>query len=251
MLSDREIKKKLDEELKPDITSDRFCMDAGITFEAQPEAKQKSKWGLLTKVFVPIASVAAITLCIVLPITLADNDEPSDLPKYGENEVSYSVTGIENLYAEKNIVMYNHNFVLQDETAFLITPTDSDKKLGYRISDVIYAEVIDGIPSFAFTFDYLIRCYDGYTISSSEVYSNSDRTYTFNGITFRYCIINAAISNDAYLSFDFGKYDYYIHVRSYGDITEINDDSVQLFLRKAFAEEKQKDEAVIGREIDS
>lgn len=252
MLSDREIKKKLDEELKPDITSDRFCMNAGITFEAQPEVKQKSKWGWLTKVFAPIASVAAVALCIVLPITLRGDDESSDLPKYGENEVVYSMIDIENVYAEENFFMYNQSFVYEEGVAYKITPTDTDMRLGYRISDVIYADASDSdMPNFAFEFDYLIRCYDGYTISSAEVYSNTDKSYSQSGISFNYSIISDKLGNFAYISFEYKKYDYYIHVRSFGDITEINEDNVQLFIQKAFAEEKQNDEAVIGRQVDS
>ena len=255
MLSDKKIKKELNKELRPTISVEQFCLDAGITFEVQQPTKPIICKRLLAKVFLPIASVAAVGVCVALPIALGRNSDGGNKvanePKYGENEVVYQLTDFDSIYAEENVIMYNQSYVFREGTVNVITPIDSDVILGYRVSDVIYAEVIDGIPNFAFMFDYLIRCYSGYTIDRTEVYSNTDKSYTQNNIGFSYCIVDNINGSDAYVTFKYGKYDYFVHVRSYGNITEITEDNIQLFLQKAFTEEKQNDEAVGGRKIDS
>lgn len=252
MLNDRKIKRKLNNELKPTVSADRFCSDAGISFESveKPEQRFGRKW--LPKVFLPIAAAAAVCLCIVLPLTLSGRDEsPNDIIKYGENDVVYNRTTIEKIFADEQALMFNQTYVLQVGTTHLITPIEDSTILGYRISEVVFAEIIDGVPSFALMFDYLVRCYDGYTITGADIYSKTDSAFTQNGISFNYCIIGENESQEAYIYFECGKYDYYIHLCGYGQITEINDDSVRLFLQKAFTEEKQNDEAVSRRKVDS
>ena len=251
MLSDRKIKKLINKELKPTVSAVQFCLDAGITFDVQKTTKEVNRKSWFAKVFLPIASVTAVCLSIVLPLTLVGNGGTVDQPKYGENDVEYEKTVMENLYADEQIKMFNKAYVQREGTPYLITPRNGNMKLGYNISDIIYAEVIDGVPSFAVTFDYLIKCYDGYTISSVEFNSNMDKIYTQNDISFSYSIVENSKCRNAYITFKYKKSDYYIHVRNYGQITEICDDSVQLFLRKAFSEEKQSDEIISGRQIDS
>lgn len=249
MFKDRKIKKMIDEEMKPTVSAEQFCLDAGITFENKeiPKRETGRKW---FRLFLPIATVAVVCLSIALPLSLSGGDS-FNRPKYGENDIQYEMTGIEKLYADESVIMFNQSYVQIEGTQYVITPLDSSMKLGYKVSDVTYAEIIDGTPTFVVTFDYLIRCYEGYTISSAEVYSNMDRVYTLNDFSFNYCIVENSASSIAYVTFKNNKYDYYIDIRSYCEITEINDDSVQLFLRKAFVEEKQKDETVNGRQVDS
>ncbi|MBD5131286.1 MAG: hypothetical protein HDT28_01635 [Clostridiales bacterium] len=251
MLGDRKIKKQLDKELKPTISAERFCSEIGLSFVTQDTPKQHSGKNLLAKVFLPIASVAAVCLCIVLPLTLGKEDEPDDQLKYGESDAVYVITEIESIYSDENILIFNQSYVQMVGASYLINPIDSDTKLGYRISEVLYAEAVDGVPSFAVTFDFLVRCYEGYTINSTDLYSNADKVFTQNGISFNYCIIGGNQNPNAYICFKYGTYDYFIQLSSYGPFTEINDDSVQLFIRKAFMEETQKNEAVSGRKVDS
>ena len=251
MLSDKKIKKQLDNELKPTISADQFCAEAGITFEAQDTHKQKRSTKWAAKVFLPLASAAVISLCIALPITLRREPEDISQIKYGENDTVYKTIEIDTLFADEHIVMFNRSYMQQEGTTYLISPIDSDMTLGYKISNIIYAEIVNETPSFAFSIDYLVRCYDGYMVHSTDIYSNLDYVCTYSGIDFNYSVIGNNRSKSAYITFAYEEYDYYIQLNSYGQFTQINEDSVQLFLQKAFSEEKQSDEAVNGRQVDT
>lgn len=240
MKTDKKIKKALQKDLRPKKSFDAFCADNDITVEAKSAPRAKTfSW---KKLAIPLAAVAAV-LCVVLPITLArGGDGGSTTPSFGTqynvgNEVTKIVDFTE-LKSDPDLVLYNTDYEQSNSYSAYLCAEEDDLLLAYIVKNVIYGGQIDGT-LYAYTFDFLARCYDGYAESYSLVldwYKHNGEAYVCNGVRYYYGIVNGQDGTSAVICYENGKYDYFVRMRTLNIGFELNQTAVKSFIDIAFGE---------------
>ncbi len=229
MLTKRKIQDKITKELKPDCSFDEFCKTNGIEFTSEPCAPKKTVgW---KKIFFPIFATAAIALCVGLPFAFKKDTVNPVIDTYGDAQVSYETISSSTLLDDTNLILFDLNKCESYSFIRRMYPIENnDLTVGYSISDVIYGLEYEG-NLYAYEFDYFVRCYSGYQFSNVDLYSNPESFFSYENTKFGYTVDENDMVGSAFVSFKSGDYDYYVSLRGFEDITEINSDSVEIFIK--------------------
>lgn len=231
MLTNRKIRKMFKKELEPPMPFDEFCEKAGIEFKPEQPTGKKSKWRL------PIiftAAVSAVVVCGCIPLMLPKDKAAPSTPLYGYNDVYYTPCDLSFIQSDASVIMYNTENSQQMSGSFAINPKDNSQKcLGYSLQNVVYGQETDS-EVYAFEFDYLIRTYKSFEFLGAERYKNLSERFDCGGVEYKYEIN----TNVAHMTFRIDNNDYFILLRSYEGITEIDNDSVETFVQMAFGKDR-------------
>ena len=232
MLTNKEIQERITQELKPDVSFEAFCENHGIEYKTQRRKPKKSAVG--KKIFIPVSAVAVIALCIGLPVAFRDKPSDNGIILYGDADVSYNVIRSEDLSNDSTLLAFDLNKSESYSEIKRIFPTEkSDLTVGFTIKEVLYGFECENV-FYAYDFDYIVRCYEGYKFSDLDQYTETSNNISNAGIEFKYAIREKKQGRAAYITFENNGYDYYINLRGYEDMTEINRDSVEIFIRNIF-----------------
>ena len=232
MLTNKKIKEKITEELRPDNTFDEFAEKHGIVWDKDVCATKKSAtW---KKVFFPVTATVAVALCIGLPFAFMNNATTPGMLTYGEDQTSFNLISEKELLSDKNVYMFDLGKTESYSKIRCIFVTEKkDLVLGYKVKNAIYGFEYEN-QFYVYDFDYLIRSYDGYYFTNIDMYNKHEHAVNQNGVDFSYTIDNNDTVTVAYISFEKGDYDYFVSVRGYEGMTDINDNSVELFIKNIF-----------------
>lgn len=242
MLEDKKIKRKINEAMKPDLTFCEFCEKHEIKINTASNIKQNNKRGVkFAKIFVPTAMAVVIFLGIFLPLQLPKlfGTTPNDsTPKlYGELSVDKTAIDIGQIHVESNVLLFNMENVEDISEINRISPKeDSGKLLGYHIKNVLYGFYVDN-ELYAYDFDYLIRSYKNYKFYQEDLFEGLDKNVTVNNRFFSYTIQNEITGRLGYIRFIENEIEYFISLRAFNNVMEINDENIISFLRNIYTEE--------------
>ena len=235
IFTDGKIKKALQKELRPKKPFDDFCAENGIVVESKPTRKT----GLWKKIFFPIAAVAAV-LCVVLPITLTNGGGSPASSSVGNrynvgNEIT-KVVDFSVLKSDPDLVLYNTDYEQYNSYSAYLCSAENDILLAYVVKNVVYGGQIDGT-LYAYTFDFLARCYDGYAQDYTQAldwYKQNGAAYILDGVGYYYGVVSGSDGESAVICYENGKYDYFIRMRLAVGGATIKDSTVKDFITLAF-----------------
>ncbi len=234
MHTDKKIKKMVDEQLAPDMSAEQFRKELGLVYTEQPKAEKKRN-GLWFKICAPTVAAAVLCVAIILPITL-NSDTVSEEPKYSSNDVVSILTDFDYITANDKIVLYDlEHELLNDGVYKNVLKNDSNHALSYSIQNSLYG--FPGIEQsdYIFEFDYIIRLSKNFDFDSIDFYSNAEMKGETVGFSYSYNVVDKNGSTEVYISFEHGDYDYYVNLHGSDGLTELDDNSIQIFMGTAFA----------------
>lgn len=237
MLKDYRIKKKVQDEMKPEKSFDAFCEENNI----RVNSVAKKVW---RKRFVPIlasfAVMAVIALSITLPLLTKGRGTENIAPappsptRYAENDIENLEMTTEELAAIPDLRLFDFNNVEQYSMIYRITPIGvSDLTLGYCVQDVLYGYFIAD-ELYAYSFDYLIRTYPAYDFINSEQFAESENQIVNNNIQYGFTIVENIESPKAYITFAIGNKEYFVTVEEFEGITAITKQNIEAFIENVF-----------------
>ncbi len=246
MLKDKKIKRKIDEAMKPDVTYREFCKKHDIEINEVSYIKQESKVKMrFCKILAVTAAVFVVFLGVFLPLQLSKlfGSKPDGVtPKmYGELSVDKTKSDINQIYGEDNLLLFNMANVESILEINRISPKEDDKiLLGYHIKNVLYG-FYDENELYGFDFDYLIRNYKYYSFLQEDLFNNLNRSVTIDKRIFSYNIRNGINGKLGYISFSENDVEYFIILRAFNNMLELNDENVIVFLQNIFTEETESE----------
>ncbi len=232
MPTNKEIQERITQELKPDISFEEFCESHGIEYTTQRRVTKKST--IYKKVLIPMSTVAAVALCIGLPFAFKNKQSDDGMVLYGDSDVLYEVVQSEALLKDKALLAFDLTKSESYSEIRRVFPTaKTNLTVGYTIKTVLYGFEYESC-FYAYEFDYIVRCYKGYNFSDIDRYTNSSNIVYGDETEFKYTIEENNDEYNAYITFKKGGYDYYINLRGYEDMTEINSNNVEVFIKNVF-----------------
>lgn len=240
MKVDGKIKKALKKDLQPTKTFDAFCAENGVSVQKSAPARS-SLW---KKLAIPLA--AAVVLCVALPIALTSGggDVPQSVvvKQYNVGKEVTKVVAFSELKSDPDLVLYDPAYEQYNSYSAFLCSEDDDILLAYVVKSVVYGGQVDGT-LYAYSFDFLARCYDGYAADYSLVldgYKQTGNAFVCDGVSYYYGIVNGNDGASAVICYENGKYDYFIRLRLVLAGSTINDNDVKDFIRLAFDTQKEK-----------
>lgn len=244
MKTDTKIKKALQSELQPQKSFSEFCEQTGIAAEAAPLPAPAKKIAWWKRVAIPLAAVAAV-LVVVLPITLTrGRDTDGSMSAQGNvynvgNEVT-KVVDFSVLKSDPDLVLYNTDYEKSKNYSAYLCSEGDDVLLAYVVKSVVYGGQVDGT-LYAYTFDFLARCYAGYAPDYTlvyEWYEQNGMAYDCGGVTYHYGIVSGQDGTSAIICYKNGKYDYFVRMRLVVGGVTLKESDVRSFISLAFGKEE-------------
>lgn len=242
MKTDRKIKKALQQDLRPKKSFTEYCADNGITVQPTARNKKTFSW---KKLAIPFAAVAVV-LSIVLPVSLmhggGEAPQSSVANRYNVGNEVTKVVDFSELKRDENLVLYNTDYEKSNSYAAFLYSADEGMLLAYVVKHVVYGGQVNGT-LYAYTFDFLARCYDGYAKDYTIVldwYKQNGKAYVCNGVNYYYGIVNDTDGTSAVICYENGKYDYFVRMRLAVGGTVIKDNTVQDFIKLAFGNKTEE-----------
>lgn len=164
------------------------------------------------------------------PVTPPVNPVEPELPRYSANDVKSTDITLEQLNSDNDLFLFDFNCVAQYSYLQEVTPLDgTDLRLGYSLKNILYGfDFNSGF--FAYDFDYIVRCYERYDFTGHESFEKINKEIIFNDISYYYDLKSNGNSNEAYIKFKKGSYEYFLTVREFQGMTEINDENIEVFI---------------------
>ncbi len=248
MIGDRKIRKKINKELEqfPTKSFETFCAENNIAVENSPKPSKKTfDW---KKVVFPIAAAAA-ALCVVLPVTLTkrgggDTNLPSTGKQYNVGREITKPVDFSELERDSDLVLYDTEYERSNSYSAMLYSEDDGILLAYVVKGVIYGGQVDGT-LYAYQFDFLARCYDGYAETYSQVldwYEQNGMGYYLDGVDYYFGIVNGTDGESAVICYENGKYDYFVRLRLLNVGSSMSDKNVENFIALAFGSANEEDE---------
>lgn len=234
MLSNRKIKKMIKKELASPPNTDEFCEACGFEFVEVPQSAPKIRRWIPT-VTMSAAAVAVVCGCIPLMLPNKGGNTIPDV-KYGETDVYRTDVSEAEFLTLHDIVLFNMDYMDNYSAIQKVVTVENKAELGYEIKRIEYNFTYDG-ELFAYDFDFLMYSSDRFDFHNKDRYSDLSTVTEIKGTAFRYKTIYNKDGKYALIYFESGEYDYYISLSGYEDLTEIDDESIATFLKKAFGEE--------------
>lgn len=229
MASNKKIQNKITEMLKPDYSFEEFCSRNDIEYtEKQPV---RSRMKIFKRLIMSISAAAAVVaLCIGLPIAFSNSSDTTNMKRYSDIDVLTAPMRYDELVEKVGYVGFDLNKSASYTNIFRVMPkSNREITIGYTTSSVIYGVYADD-KAYEFEFDYLIRAYSGYDFNDIELYTAANKTMVSGGLNYNYIINEGPLYSIAYISFEKNDYDYYINLRGFHEKTEIDDNSVKVFI---------------------
>lgn len=228
MFKDRKIKKKIKEATKPQLPFDEFCSQNDIGKEKTKTPKRR-RFGNLAKAITSASAAVVIFLSIFLPLYFQNGNV--DLPRYQTDDVKINLISESEIKSIEGLHLFDFDSIELYSTMYFTTPLDEsvDTILSYNVLGVVVGFYIDG-ELYAFEFDYIVHCYKNYEFVELPLFNNFENSITNSGIEYKFKVLQNTSTGDALIQFVVGGIDYYITVRNFGGITELNDDTIKLFI---------------------
>ena len=230
MARDKKIKDALRRRVRSDRHFEDFCAQHNI-YAAAGRAVCRRRFRFPTGAVASFAVVLAAVLSVSLPFVFGNTESPSlpSPPPNIEEPVDPPVTPPV-IPIEPELPRYSAN-VAQYSYLQEVTPLDgTDLRLGYSLKNVLYGfDFNSGF--FAYDFDYIVRCYERYDFVGHESFEKLNQEIIFNDISYYYNLKSNVNNNEAYIKFKKGSYEYFLTVREFQDMTEINDENIEVFIK--------------------
>ncbi len=248
---DRIIRKRMQKACeKPDVPFEEFCAMHGIDLTPPPAPAQpprrRVRWSV---VWASLSLAVVLALGIWLPTFCLGNGKP---PVVGETptppitdietpaqkdfydkDVSFVLIDYEELCLdEKCFFLDRNNIEVMSVIRKIIPKDDVEITLGYSVSEIIYGFISEEV-LYAYNIQYFVRCYDGYITSATNLFQNFALTAEKGGTTYEYKIVQSVNGNVAFIQFTKGTYEYYLTVTRFGELTEIDEDSIRMLIAHA------------------
>ncbi len=164
------------------------------------------------------------------PVTPPVNPVEPELPRYSANDVKSTDITLEQLNSDNDLFLFDFNCVELYSYLQEITPLDgTDLRLGYFLASVFYGFEKNS-ELFVYDFDYIVRCYERYDFTDVEIFKDFDHNLTHNDLSYEYKIQQYGADYRALINFKKGKYEYFLIVREFQGMTEINDENIEVFI---------------------
>lgn len=244
MISDRKLKKLLKEKLKPTKSFEQFCEENNIKVERK-QPKQKKR--LFAAILAPV-SILLVALCIVLPSVLGKGPtqnnpvnppvtppvEPPPIVYYGDADVGNELTTYTAMSERIGHEPFNSEYMQEKGQTNTIFPKEiSSELLGYMQKGVVFGFFIDE-ELYAYKFDSIIRLKENYRFNLLNEFEPTQYELVWENITFRYRIADEGTFVRAYLSYKRGSVEYYLIIRDFEGLTEINQQSIEILIKNLY-----------------
>lgn len=223
MSKDSEIRKAIEKEFKPKKSFDEFCEEHNLVFkEEQPKRKAFS----LEWIKAVLASAVCVAAIVLMLIPFANNiPVVPPIKYYGEDEVTLINSTyeelVENVFLPSGFEDAEYSRILQ-----VRAKEDDSLFLGYFLEQIIYGFYNED-KSIVFELEMIIRSYEGYLFASYNFFDDLKVTYKE---VYQYGISDLINEQKAYIKFAENDFEYFITLKEYKSLTEINKDNVELFL---------------------
>lgn len=257
MARDKKIKDALRRRVRSDRHFEDFCAQHNI-YAAAGRAVCRRRFRFPTGAVASFAVVLAAVLSVSLPFVFGNTESPSlpspppnieepvdppvtppvtpiepELPRYSANDVKGTDVTLEQLNSDKDLFLFDFSCVAQYSYLQEVTPLDgTDLRLGYSLKNVLYGfDFNSGF--FAYDFDYIVRCYEKFDFSNYEDFTQEQMTnqVEFNNIVYDFYLKKSFNDIQAKIKFKKGSYEYFLTVREFQDMTEINDENIEVFIK--------------------
>ena len=222
MSKDSEIRKAIEKEFKPKKSFDEFCGEHNLVFkEEQPKRKTFSfEW--IKAILASAVCVAAIVLMLI-PFANSIPVVPP-IKYYGEDEVNVVNVSYIKLMEDGILPQSFEDIELYNRIVQIQAQEDNDLILGYLLENVVlYNEDVPVV----FELDMVVRSYKGYLFAQIDSFDNLKLAYKE---MYEYDISNEMKKKEAYIKFAKNDFEYFITLKEYKSLTEINKDNVEFFL---------------------
>lgn len=166
------------------------------------------------------------------PVTPPVNPVEPELPRYSANDVKSTDITLEQLNSDNDLFLFDFNCVAQYSYLQEVTPLDgTDLRLGYSLKNILYGfDFNSGF--FAYDFDYIVRCYERFDFATFEDFNQEQMTnqLELNNIVYDFYLKKSFGSVQAKIKFKKGSYEYFLTVREFQGMTEINDENIEVFI---------------------
>ena len=255
MARDKKIKDALRRRVRSDRHFEDFCAQHNI-YAAAGRAVCRRRFRFPTGAVASFAVVLAAVLSVSLPFVFGNTESPSlpspppnieepvdppvpppvipiepELPRYSANDVKGTDVTLEQLNSDKDLFLFDFNCVARYSYLQEVTPLDgTDLRLGYSLKNVLYGfDFNSGF--FAYDFDYIVRCYERYDFVDIEMFTSFDHNLIHNDLSYEYKIQQYGADYRSLIKFKKGSYEYFLTVREFQDMTEINDENIEVFIK--------------------
>lgn len=87
---------------------------------------------------------------------------------------------------------------------------------------------------YAYRFDGIIRLKENYRFNQLNNFAQAQFEYIWDNKTFRYNITNEGTDTKAYLSYKRGSVEYFLIIRDFEGLTEINQQSIEILIKNLY-----------------
>lgn len=244
MISDRKLKKLLKEKLKPTKSFEQFCEENNIKVERkQPKRKKR----LFAAILAPV-SILLVALCIVLPSVLGGGPtqnnpvnppvtppvEPPPIVYYGDADVGNELTTYTAMSERIGYEPFNSENMQEVGVVSTVYPKEIPSELlGWLQNRVVFGFFIDE-ELYAYQFDCIIRLKENYRFNQLTEFEQAQNEFVWQDITFKYRISDEEIYTRVYLSYKRGSVEYYLIIRDFEGLTEINQQSIEILIKNLY-----------------
>ncbi len=231
MFTDRRIKAHIKSLKTPKTSFADFCEANDIELRKPQQKRCAEKRKFVFPVAVSFILFVGVCLAILLPINIIKSN---DIEKYQENDVTRLPASKEQIMADKDIILFNVGKAEDIGQIFsIVSKQDKNCTLGSTFKNVIYGGMVGG-KIYAYQFNYLVRYNKNYDFKGSELYLGTNIIVEYNDVTFKYNINENDIKPRAYITFAKGKYDYFIEVSTFNNMTELNNANIETYIELLF-----------------
>ncbi|MCM1368215.1 MAG: hypothetical protein NC184_05365 [Roseburia sp.] len=211
---------------------DRFCAENNIEVKQQKISKVKRNVWIGAGATL---ATAAVVVCCCIPLMRQSTVEEW---YYSEGDVSAQNITVEGILNDdsRDIYLFNLEYLDDYMRAQRVYKKDDDSALlGYNILDAVWYNSYQD-DEYVFEFDCHVRIDRHYRFKDLALYNDTIFEYDYKGISYKYKVYENDNTNDVYLMYEYSGVDYYIHMYESEYTTELNRNSVEVFIKTAFEE---------------
>lgn len=210
--------------IKSDISFEEWAKENNVVLTHAPaktiHVKKRAIGWIATAVsFLLVAA-------IILPFLFSSSDNAPKI--YSSNDADPKNITIEELYQKEGVLLFNLESVFDyDSISADIAKDNSTLILGYKLYNCLIG-ASDG--ENAFYVDYFIRLYPYYEFNTYQSYTDLILNFTVNSIQIKYNIQISFGDEFAYLCFSYNNLEYFLCIKGFEGVTEINETTIKLLL---------------------
>lgn len=231
MKQDKRLQKTIQQEFEtPKIPFETWCERTGIfSDDAQPapyavyefadNVRGKSMGNGRRKLLSIWSPLLALLVVLLLVITCL-SPRSSVLPTYGANDTEKQTISLQEITAQSDIYLFDFSkATIEGSASKEILITDPSRVMLYTVSNYLFS-----INDNNFTLTYNIRVYPNYELPHYDTFISLENEAFVHGKQIKYEITGLS-KPVGYAMFSDGKYDYFIEVASYKEVTTVTEDN--------------------------